>query len=88
MSAVYGMIVSPIGILIYLLTSRQHISNKINKDYEHMKIITGIYDKFTCFIFGHLEGAKASCPFTLYTYTYCIRCNEIYKYIPSDYAAK
>jgi len=53
-----------------------------------MKIITGIYDKFVCFMFGHLEGVQSSCPFTLYTYTYCIRCNEIYKYIPSDYAAK
>jgi hypothetical protein len=53
-----------------------------------MKYITGILTKFNCFIFGHLEGVQESCPFTLYTYTYCIRCNEIYKYIPSDYAAK
>lgn len=48
-----------------------------------MNKITGILDKLNCFIFGHLEGVKASCPFTLYTYTYCIRCNEIYMYEPT-----
>jgi hypothetical protein len=48
-----------------------------------MNKITGILDKLNCFIFGHLEGVKESCPFTLYTYTYCIRCNEIYMYEPT-----
>lgn len=33
--------------------------------------------KLLCKIFNHIEGNKASCPFTLKTYTYCDRCNNI-----------
>lgn len=58
--------------------------NKINKDYERMKKITGIFDKINCFMFGHLEGVQTSCPFTLYTYTYCIRCNKLYSSHPTE----
>ncbi len=61
------------------------MTNEINRHYEPMKKITGIYKKINCFIFGHREGAQEACPFTLNTYTYCIKCNEIYKYIPTKY---
>lgn len=32
-----------------------------------------------CKLSGHIEGNKESCPFTGLTYTYCSRCNNIYK---------
>lgn len=40
-------------------------------------------NKFICLIFGHLEGSQEACPYTLYTYISCIRCNEIYYAYPA-----
>lgn len=41
-------------------------------------------NKLICLIFGHKSGGrKESCPFTLYTYIHCNRCNEIYKSYPT-----
>jgi hypothetical protein len=37
-----------------------------------------MFNKLVCYLFGHIEGGKASCPFTDMTYITCNRCNQIY----------
>lgn len=47
-------------------------------------MITEMFDKLNCLLGRHLEGRKDKCPYTLYTYISCIRCNKIMKSYPTN----
>ena len=42
-----------------------------------------MFNKIICHILGHTMGQVADCPFTLYTYLYCKRCNHMYYAYPT-----
>lgn len=43
-----------------------------------------MFNKLICHIFGHIEGGKESCPYTLYTYIHCKRCTDMYYAYPTN----
>jgi hypothetical protein len=43
-----------------------------------------MFNKLVCNILGHKAGGESSCPFTLYTYISCSRCNDIYYAYPTN----
>ena len=42
-----------------------------------------MFNKFICNIIGHKPGRKSECPFTLYTYIHCKRCDDTYYAYPT-----